>query len=105
MYNSLESWCVFPVAIYAYAGHTASGDVKYAKPMTTYGYIVDKEKCITDKYGKEYISMSQVYFPPTVAVTDKDKIAIDASAPCEIHRINRFRDGTEKAVSILVVYL
>ena len=105
MYASLLEWCTFPVKVHKKQGVTAGGDPKYAPPVEYKGYPVDKVTAITDKYGKQYVSMSCIYFPPEVPVSIADMLSLGEGPPMEIRRIGGFYDGNEGMLSILVVYL
>jgi hypothetical protein len=106
MYSSLLPWCKFPIFIHKFVARTSSGDEQYALPQEVKGYPIGKIQTILNKYGEEYISHMQIYFPPNVNIAIQDMISTpeDTSAR-EIQRLNCFFDGEEGAPSILVVYL
>jgi len=106
MYESLVSWCRFPVNIYNRTGFSVSGDPIEAALVTKNGYRVDKIQTIIDKTGKEYISHTQVYFPPEVAITVDDRVSFPNDLKQrEIKKLDTFNDGNTGTVSIQVIYL
>lgn len=105
MFNSLLSWCKFPVNVHKFAGRLPSGDNKYEEPVEKNGYRVDGAELITDKHGQEYISKSRVYFPPSVDVSEDDMISFEGVQQYEIRRLGGYYDGNDGKLSIRVVWL
>lgn len=106
MFESLKSWCVFPVYVHRYSGFSASGDALHATTVEYKCYHVDSMLAITDKNGKEYISNTQVYLPSGNDVSIEDFISFpDLSTPREIRKLGDFLDGNTRSISIRVIYL
>ena len=106
MYNSLLEWCRFPVEVHHRSGFDVSGEAKYDKMVIYKGYRVDEMQVITDKTGKEYVSRMKIYFPPSVDVSEDDKISFkEAPEKREIRKLGGFSDGNTGQLSIIVVYL
>lgn len=105
MYSSLLEWCVFPFTLLTKTGQALNGDATYAPPKFYNCYRVDTTEIITDKYGKEYASKSQLYIPSTITVNDIDMIILDGTKKQEIHKLAVFYDGTTKEKSAQVIYL
>lgn len=106
MYSSIQEWCTFPIYLHKYTAISVSGDSSYDAATEQMCYRVDEVKKIIDKEGKEYISMTHVYMPPTVAVSAHDKLAFpDDLEPREIRLLNSFGDGNTGSLDIYVAYL
>jgi hypothetical protein len=106
MFESLQEWCRFPVNVYRKTGMAASGDASYASAASINGYRVDEMRVITDKTGKEYVSHTHVYFPPSANVTADDMISFpDDTKKREIRKLGGFSDGNTGVLDIIVVYL
>lgn len=105
MYETLQEWCVFPFTLLHKTGQALNGDVTYAPPVSYNGFRVDTVEKITDKYGKEYASKSQLYIPGDLPVCDVDMLIVDGTKKQEIHKIGVFYDGNEQSKSIQVIYL
>ena len=106
MYESLLEWCKFPIDVHHRNGTEISGDPKYDSAKSYNGYRVDEMQTITDKTGKEYVSRMKVYFPPSVDVSEDDRISFkEAPEKREIRKLGGFSDGNTGTLSIIVVYL
>ncbi len=106
MYDSLLDWCTAAVSIVSAGSKNAAGDTIYGEPVVHNCYRADMLTVITDKTGKEVVSATQIYFPPSVAVVDTDMIVLPLdSKKREIKSVGSFIDGSTGAVSIKVVYL
>lgn len=105
MFESLLSWCTNSVSVSKAGVKKASGDQEFGTPVVYSCYIADQITVITDKLGKEYVSGTQIYFPPTVPVTEADRILLADAKPREVRKIGGFYDGNTGALSIRVVYL
>lgn len=106
MFESLRSWCRFPVNIYKYKGKTGSGDNKYDTPAEYKGYPVEMTELISDKNGKEYMSRLRIYFPENVPISVEDMISFpNDTVKREIRKLGGFSDGNTGKRDIWVVYL
>ena len=106
MFNSLVSWCKFPVFIHSYTGIDGAGDKAYAEPVESKCYWADEVSTVTDKYGKTYVSHAKVYLQPAVRISDADMLStVDDKLPREIHKLSSFFDGNTGKRSIWVAYL
>lgn len=107
MFESLLSWCKFPVYVHKKTGFSAGGDYLHAAPIEYKCYRVDSMQTITDKFGKEYISNTQVYLPSDYSdVTVEDLISFpDLLDKREIRKIGGFFDGETGTISVAIVYL
>ena len=106
MFESLISWCRFPVNVHCYTGVDIAGDPSYSAPVLHSGYRVDEMRTIVDKYGANYVSHTTVYLPPDVEIKESDCISFpDDTARREIRKLGGYFDGNTGALSIRVVYL
>lgn len=107
MYDSLKDWICFPFTYRRITGKTAAGDKKYTEPTEAMCYRVDNTETITDKFGEEYVSHSQLYVPKSVSITVDDLVTLpsEKAKDKEIHKIAGFYDGNEHDLSIQVIYL
>lgn len=106
MFESLLEWCTASVSIKKPGKRKASGDVEYSDPVAYNCYRADQVLVITDKTGKEYVSGTQIYFPPEVPIAEEDMIVLPVdSKPREVRKIGGFLDGNTGETSIRVVYL
>lgn len=105
MFESLKAWCTGTINLYRFSGKSMSGDSSYASAEELACYIAYKDKQITDKHGKEYISNTQVYIECSPPVTVTDKIALPDGPSIEIRQLGGFMDGNTGKMSIQVIYL
>lgn len=105
MYESLREWACFPIKIHSKAGMDASGDPIPGDISSVEGYRVDNVVNIVDTDGIDYVSMTQIYFPPEIEVSLDAMIELDDGLKYKIRKLSGFYDGVEKALSIRVVYL
>lgn len=83
-----------------------SGDVSYANKVAYSCYRADVIEVITDKIGEEYVSGTQVYLPPNIALTVDDMLSFPTDLqPREIRKIGGFYDGNTGLLDIRVAYL
>jgi len=95
-----------PFSIKRSLGRTTGGDTKYSEPEEHKCYRVDKAEAITDKYGKQYTSGTQLYVPPDVAIAlDTLVVLPDDAKPREIHDLRGYFDGNTGTKSITTIYL
>lgn len=104
MLESLRSWCTVDIELLQYLGRSGSGDATYDASTTIKGYAEGGAVAITDKYGKEYVSLARFYLPEDVEITINDKI-IQYDKECEIRRIAEYFDGNTGQLDMRVVYL
>lgn len=105
MFESLRTWCKFPVFIHRYTGTSLSGDPSYADPVEAECYRVDEMRNITDKFGTECTSYATVYLPPEYEIAEEDCISFADGPKCEIRKLGGYFDGNTGNLSIRVVYL
>ena len=106
MFESLLSWCRFPVYVHGHTGVDIAGDDSYAAPVLYKGYRVDEMRTITDKFGTTYTSYATIYLPPDVTIKESDCISFPGDKDKrEIRKLGGYHDGNTGALSIWVVYL
>lgn len=109
MYESLVEWVRFPFTYRRIEGKTAAGDKKFSEAIESLCYRVDAVEVITDKYGEEYVSRSQLYVPGDLEITVDDLVTLEMLGEKlidkEIRKISGFFDGNEGSQSVQVVYL
>lgn len=109
MYDSLKEWVRFPFTFRRIEGKTAAGDKKFSAATEALCYRADNIEVITDKYGEEYVSRSQLYVPKDVEISVDDLVTLnmagDKLMDKEIHKISGYFDGNEGQLSIQVIYL
>lgn len=104
MFNSLRKWCNYTISVVKFDAPTLSGDRELDQTIQVECYPVDGMLLITDKYGKEYVSTTQLYIPSEYAIDENDMILYNGNT-YEIRKLTGYYDATLAKESIKVIYL
>lgn len=102
MYGSLKSWINVPYVIRPFVKYSGSGTKQFGTDINSFCYPVGDVKLVTDTYGAEITSTTQLYVDGSEPIRATDNVVF-AGEERPIHRIvDYYRDGVP---DVRVVYL
>ena len=102
MFSSLKSWINLPAAVKPYIKRDGTGEKVFATTRDIFCYAEGKVQVVTNKEGKEVVSMKQLYVDGNTAIEELDNVVFE-NTESEIRAIGYFyRNGL---VDMKVVYL
>ena len=102
MYASLKPWLNVPFKILPFLKRNGAGTKIFGPEVDAMCYPEGDVKIVTDEFGSEVVSTTQLYVDGTLQIKVTDEVIFEGETR-PIHRINTFyRNGTP---DMRVVYL
>lgn len=102
MLSSLKSWLNLPATVKPYIKRDGTGEKVFDTARNIFCYAEGKVQVVTNKAGKEVVSMKQLYVDGNTVVEELDNVVFE-NTESEIRAIGYFYRNSR--VDIKVVYL